>query len=207
MKRFSRSAALAVSLAIANAGAIDLGVVGPTYPIAEPDVIAEIQQILAEKKRSGELEKLQDEFKRRVEQGVRSPTPVSGLSRAVESRTYYYDPSIQAPENVVDAKGNVIVPAGTVRNPLDYFALPAQLLFFDGSDQSQCDFALQTYKQLQGKVKLVLTAGAPIDLMQKWKIPLYFDQKGTLVNKLRIQATPAIVSQEGRLLRVDERRL
>ena len=37
-----------------------------------------------------------------------------------------------------------------------------------------------------------------------WKTPVYYDQEGTLVRKLGITGVPAIVSQEGSRLRIDE---
>jgi conjugal transfer pilus assembly protein TraW len=40
--------------------------------------------------------------------------------------------------------------------------------------------------------------------MRKWKRPVYFDQQAALVTKLGIGQVPAIVSQEGKLLRIDE---
>ena len=34
--------------------------------------------------------------------------------------------------------------------------------------------------------------------------PIYYDQQGALTGKLRIRQVPALVSQEGRRLRIDE---
>lgn len=204
MKQAFVISALAVGLAIAKAVAIDLGTIGPVYPIVEPDAIEEIKAIMAEKERTGELEGMKEEWKRRVEKNIRNPAPVPGISRTMTAKTYYYDPSIRVAENIVDAKGNVIVPAGTIRNPLDVVSLPAQMLFIDARDKAQLDFAKRTVATLNGRVKLILTAGSPTDLMQQWKMPVYFDQRGTLVKKFGISAVPAMVSQEGKLLRIDE---
>lgn len=204
MKTVSRLSAMLVGFVVAQAVAIDLGVVGQIYPIAEPDAIQEIQQILAEKQRNGELEKLQEDWKKKVEKNIQNPTPVPGLSRVTAARTYYYDPSIRIEDSIVDTKGNVIVPAGTVKNPLDVVALPAQMLFIDARDTAQLAFAKRTVDSLNGRVRLILVGGSPIDLMQKWQMPVYFDQRGTLVKKFGIGAVPAIVSQEGKMLRIDE---
>jgi conjugal transfer pilus assembly protein TraW len=40
--------------------------------------------------------------------------------------------------------------------------------------------------------------------MQRWRLPVYFDQQGALTRKLGITQVPALVSQEGLQLRVDE---
>ena len=46
--------------------------------------------------------------------------------------------------------------------------------------------------------------GRTIDLMKKIKLPVYFDQKGVLVNRFGIQNVPATIKQEGLLLKVTE---
>ena len=55
-----------------------------------------------------------------------------------------------------------------------------------------------------GGIKPVLTGGSYLDLMKRWNKPVFYDQDGTLVRKFGIAAVPAIVSQEGQRLRIDE---
>ena len=43
--------------------------------------------------------------------------------------------------------------------------------------------------------------------MRDWKARVYYDQGGALSKKFSIQNTPSIVSQEGKMIRVDEIRL
>ncbi|KXS30377.1 MAG: Type-F conjugative transfer system protein TraW, partial [Candidatus Gallionella acididurans] len=47
---------------------------------------------------------------------------------------------------------------------------------------------------------------APLDLMRKWKIQVFYDQGGTLTRRFGITHVPAIVRQEGKRLRIDELR-
>ena len=49
-----------------------------------------------------------------------------------------------------------------------------------------------------------VTGGSHLDLARKWKQAIYYDQQGTLTDKLRIRQVPALVSQEGSRLRIDE---
>ena len=53
IRHFALCAALLIS---PIAAALDLGVIGPTYAIAEPDLLLELQAKLREKARSGELQ-------------------------------------------------------------------------------------------------------------------------------------------------------
>lgn len=185
-------------------GADDLGVVGPTYPIAEQDLLQVIQSRLREKEKSGELAKLQQAAVKRSVSSIEQPKPVPGLTKAVKARTWYYDPSIVAQRNYTDAAGTVIVPAGTRVNPLDYVAMSKHLLFFDGRDRGQVKRAEELIRHYQGRIKPILTGGSYVELMRQWKAQVYYDQSGALVHKFGIERVPALVSQEGRRLRVDE---
>jgi conjugal transfer pilus assembly protein TraW len=89
-------------------------------------------------------------------------------------------------------------------NPLDTVSLSKQLLFIDARDASQVGRAKTTLEERQGKVKLILTGGSYLDLMRRWKRPVFYDQQGQLTEKLGIRHVPALVSQEGKRLRIDE---
>lgn len=53
-------------------------------------------------------------------------------------------------------------------------------------------------------MKPILVGGSYLDLMKAWNRQVFYDQEGALVRKLGITAVPAIVSQEGNRLRIDE---
>ena len=82
--------------------------------------------------------------------------------------------------------------------------LSKHLLFFDARDPRQVVRARQLIDVYQGRVKPILVAGSYLDLMKSWKLRVYYDQEGVLVRKFGITAVPAIVSQEGQRLRIDE---
>ena len=109
-------------------------------------------------------------------------------------------------QNITDDKGNIIVPAGTSKNPLEVVSLSKHLLFFDGSDRDQVRYARTLIDHYGGKVKPILVAGSYLDLMKAWQLSVYFDQQGVLTTKFGITQVPALVSQEGLRLRIDELR-
>jgi len=193
----------AVLLLTPTAAAIDLGVIGPTYSIAEPDLLVELQTKLSEKARTGELQQLERAARQRIVAGIQTPPPVPGLARSERSRTFYFDPSVVVGESIIDARGHVLVAAGTRTNPLDVVSLSQPLLFFDGSDPGQVRQAKALIERYGGKVKPILTAGSYLHLMRRWRISVYYDQQGALVQKLGIREVPALVSQEGKRLRID----
>ena len=55
-----------------------------------------------------------------------------------------------------------------------------------------------------GQVKLILTGGSYLDLMRRWKLAVFYDQQGHLTTQLGIQHVPALVTQDGKRLRIDE---
>jgi len=197
----------AAAVAVASSGdarSEALGKIGPTYPIAEQNLLEHITAKLKEKERSGEIARLQQQARARATATVNNPPPVPGLKAAEAVRTFYFDPSVRLPENVLDERGHVLFAAGTVKNPLDVVSMSKHLLFFDGRDARQVRRARELIDHYRGRVKPVLVGGSYLKLMKAWQIPVYYDQQGLLVRKLGITAVPAIVSQEGSRLRIDE---
>ena len=65
-----------------TAHSAELGVVGPTYEITEPDLIEVIQSRLKRMEKSGELGRKQNEYRDRVIGGIEKPNAVSGINAA-----------------------------------------------------------------------------------------------------------------------------
>ena len=201
---FRRSAWSAVLVAcFSQAAAEDLGVVGPVYPIAERSLLEVIEERLEGLRDSGELARLEDEARRRFEGYVREPRGVT-LPRAVEYRVRHDDPSVTVPYDIHDHRGQVLHAAGTTVNPLEHVALSRRLLFFDGRDPDQVGWARALQLAAPERAKPILTRGSPVELIEAWGAWVYFDQGGYLVERFGIQALPAIVSQDGARLRVEE---
>lgn len=194
---------VAVSLlGIPNRGSAE--VVGKTYSIIEPDMLQEIYRTLEAKRRTGELARLEREAIQRSIRSADTPRPVQAVTRTVTPRRFYFDPSYTAPRTLADPEGRVVVVAGTKVNPLDYVSLSKHMLFFDGRDRAQVQQIARLISLYEGRVKPILVGGSISELSRKWKRQVYFDQGGALTTKLGIRQVPAVVSQEGRLLRVDE---
>ena len=187
-----------------GAQATNLGTIGPTYPVAEKNLLDVIMARLRAKEASGELKRHEQEARDRAAYAVNNPRQVDGLRRAQAARTFYFDPSFTLQSNVVDSTGAVLFPAGTRKNPLEVVSLSKHLLFFDARDTGQVARARELIEHYQGKVKPILVGGSYLDLMKRWNKPVFYDQDGTLVRKFGIAAVPAIVSQEGQRLRIDE---
>ena len=201
---FVRTVALAFLAGAASAHAADLGTLGPTYEISEPHLLNFIEQRLRDKERTGELQRLIEQAQTRGTEAVTRPQPIAGLRPTETARTFYFDPSFTLDRNIVDAQGRLLFAAGTRKNPLDVVTLSMHLLFFDARDRRQVARARELMARYDGKVKPILTGGSYLDLMKAWRIPVYYDQQGMLTRRFGIRQVPAIVSQEGARLRIDE---
>jgi conjugal transfer pilus assembly protein TraW len=190
-----------------GASASSLGVIGPTYQVTEPHLLEDIERRLRDKQRSGELDRLAVQARQRGEAAVRSPAPVEGLRTTEQPRTFHLDPSFTLDRNITDGRGRLLFAAGTRKNPLEVVSLSRHLLFFDGRDPRQVRHARELKSRYGGRVKPILTAGSYLELMKSWREPVYYDQEGGLTRRLGIRQVPALVSQDGLRLRVDELKL
>lgn len=186
------------------ARADDLGIVGPTYEIAEPDLIEAIQSRLKRMEKSGDLARKQTEYRDRVVGAIENPKPLPGIKATATQRTYFVDPTWTLDRDIRGADGALLFARGLKVNPLDHVSLRHKLIFFDARDRRQVSFAQQAMRNVDEDAKPILVAGEPLNLMRKWKRRIYFDQGGALVRRLGIRQVPAIVSQDGKRLRVDE---
>ena len=200
-----RALVTAAMLAFAHlSGAENLGVIGPVYGVAEPNLLEVILARLKKAEASGELARLEIAARTRVTRSITDPPALTSVTRTTQARTFYFDPSIMVPYPITDADGRVIVSAGTWVNPLDTVSLSKRLLFFDGRDSTQVRRAQTLVNQHGGRVKLILTGGSYLDLMRTLAMPVFYDQSGALIEKLQIKQVPALVSQDGKRLRIDE---
>ncbi|MBK9162278.1 MAG: type-F conjugative transfer system protein TraW [Nitrosomonadales bacterium] len=196
-------ASLLISL-LPIAHADDLGVVGPTYDIAEPDLLEVIQSSLYQMEKNGELSKKQGEYRDRVIGAVEKPKPVPSLKATVVKRTFYHVPTMIMDHDIRGVDGAILFARGLKVNPLDHVSLRDELIFFDGRDRRQVSFVKQTMRKLKGAAKPIMVAGEPLNLMRNWKHRVFYDQGGALVRRLGIRQVPAVVTQDGKRLRVDE---
>jgi conjugal transfer pilus assembly protein TraW len=177
---------------------------GPVYPIGEPDMLEEIEKKLKDMQDSGRMQQKIDEAIERSKKSAQYPKRVVGLGTVKKARTYYFDPTVVATQDVKDHQGKVVVKAGTKVNPLDFVGMGEWLVFFDGTSEAQIKLAEDLGKKYEWMIKPILVNGGPMDLMRRWKKRVFFDQGGSMVKRLGIENVPALVTQDGKRLRIDE---
>lgn len=193
---------LAVIAITQSTSAKDYGQQGAVFRISEPDMLRTIEQKLRTLEASGGIERMNAELTRRTEAGVRRPRPVAGIGLAVRERSWIFDPTMQVDKDILDNKGNVIARAGQRVNPLDFVTIRQKLVFIDGDDRDQVNWALRRFDDRGAK--LIMVKGAPLDAMTTHQRRFYFDQGGFLVGRFGIRAVPAVVEPNGKTMRVSE---
>ena len=181
----------------------NLGNYGNTWDIQEQDAIDMIKGKLTQMEKKGELKKLWSDYRDRYLNSIENPPAVPGISTATTARSWNFDPSYTFGENIEDHLGNVIVRAGTKVNPLKQMPLTKTLIFIDARDPAQVAFA-KARSDANPRDKVILVAGSFLKLNREWKRITYFDQRGHLSTRFGIKRVPAVVSQKGDVLLIEE---
>ena len=206
MKQISLIAILMLPfLSLANS-LKDYGIRGATFAIKERSLLEVIYARLSRAENDGKIAQLQDNFAQKAKQKVSKPTPVLGIINTQEAREFFFEPSYFQSQDVKDHLGRIIIAAGTYINPLTHLSWGAAMLFIDGDDQNQVQWALKHLND-EGGAKIVLVKGAPLELNEQHDRWFYFDQAGVLTRKLGIKQVPSIVTQYGQLLKIQEVKL
>ena len=181
----------------------DLGVIAKTYPIIEPDMIEWIKNKATTMMQNGQWDNIKNQAISNVKNQINHPNPVDNISDATETKSWYYTPMIEVKQNLTDGKNHVVAKKGKY-NALKYKPFDIQLLFINGNNKKQVEWAVTKNKNDSTKTKIILTQGSFINLDKKYKVWFFYDQQGKYTQKLNITHVPAIVIQEGEELKVTE---
>lgn len=187
---------------VQGALARDHGVMGQTWGIAEPDLLTTIDTRLKTLQANGGIARMQAKMRANAEHRVRNPLPVSGITPVREARSWTFDPSIVLDRDLRDVKGNLVAAAGTRVNPMAFVAMKTDLVFIDGRDDAQVEWALKRWSATAAKI--IFVAGSPFERMGEKKRRFFFDQQGKLTGHFGITHVPAVVAPEGTAMRVSE---
>jgi len=174
----------------------NLGVVGATYPVVEPDVVAELKEQAGDRKRLTD-----DEFLERMK--TYQPKDLHHLPRATEDKTFLIDMTYTLDQDLRDGNGKVIYPKGFTFNPLDYVSFSGGMLVIDGSDPAQIKWFKQTPYADNQWVQLLLSGGYAYNLIEMLKRSVFY-LTDEIAKRLQLAAVPSLVIQKDKKLQVHE---
>lgn len=194
---------ISLALHITPALSADLGQYGATFAIAEQDGETQLKSAVQQKLANGGQERLVSDAQRRTVQYYTDLPPLKNITAAKESKVRLVDLTIRTPQNVVDEKGKVIVPAGTPINPLAVRPLTKKVFFIDARDPRQLDLVKQ---RASDRDKVILTAGNLFKTQDYLKREVFIDQNpiGVMATRMKVTHAPSIASQQGTNLRIEE---
>jgi conjugal transfer pilus assembly protein TraW len=192
----------------------DLGVRGK---MAAPDRDAreQMKDVVRQKAANGELDSFWNDYRANVIESIKHPAPL-GVPSDMHFRTELHELRFVLPQDYRDQAGRIVVPRGTVIEPLKIQPLTTGLIFIDGRDEAQIQYALAAGRR--ERLKIVLTAGSPYDLRVRFRdvmwngaptIPFYFDQRKLIITQLRrlygvqLSSVPAKLTQQGSRLQIE----
>jgi len=203
----------------------DFGTRGHVYQIIEQPFLQMIDQGL----QKVDMKKEQKKMTAIAKDRVNNPAPVSSIIPAQTNRTFYFDPTYILDEDAVLPCGKILHKAGTKVNPLEHMTLNRRLFFIDSRQLSQIKWLKgqlaksqvgvnnKASPDEQNKVveaiedRIILVGGSVFKLKEELgkehEDKVYFDQHGELTTRFGIMASPAIVQQDGLMLKVEEIKL
>ena len=124
----------------------------PTYPIVEVSMTTIFQNKLTTLMHSNQwkahLESLQTNSVTGhvVSESVLTPT--------VKPHTFYYDPSVFVPTAITTPMGRIMIRCSTLYNPLKTIHLNETLIFYDGNDPGQVQWASKEKNKIKVNGKM-----------------------------------------------------
>lgn len=185
-----------------STSAKDYGVRGHLFEVREPSVLEAIKTRLGVMEATGAIDDLKEEMQGKTRAYVNRPRPVLGLMKADSYHAFDVDLSITLERDLKDHEGRVFAKAGTVINPLDYSGYAQRIVMFDGDDPAQVEFALSEGDEIN--TLLVITNGAPLELMRSHGRRFFFDQDGILANRFSIERLPSVITRADPMMLVEE---
>lgn len=178
-----------------SAQAVNLGVQGKVWPIAEVNIL----KLLVESATQVNWHKVQKGLIKNAENWG-SHLPQWNFPAATQTKTVWFDPAIVLRKNVYgprkSAQGNyewtLLYPAGTRVNPLRYERPPTDMLFFNGNVPAQVTLARQVLAAFGGEVDIVETAGNPENLAKHLDMPVYYANK-EILSRFPIRKLPTLM--------------
>ena len=182
---------------MAGAGEIvRLEPVGPTSAVVETDLGDELRQRAI----NVDVEQL------RSAQARYQPANLHVLPRATKDTTRMVDLTHTLEQDVQDANGQVLYPAGFTFNPLRYVSLSGALVVIDGSDAEQVAWFKDSPYGSNRRALLLLSGGLAAALRDELRRPVAYLTED-IARRLQLRAAPSVVMEHDQHLTVREVRI
>lgn len=190
--------AIAISLACFSIPgfleAKDLGVYSAVFEIKEPDLLAQIEEKLTTLESQGALGEAQAQFKRNIAGQIIRPRPVIGVLKATKTGIKKFDPTVVLEDDIV-IPGFATIAKGTKVNPLNYMNFGDTLVFINGDDDEQVEFAMGIFDTNPSAIIMLIKGEPGVKSKNDKEYFFFFDQRGIYCKRFGIKHVPSVVYQ------------
>ena len=172
----------------------NLGTIGMTYPIVEPDLVEEIKASIDYEKLAKVMEENRQNYKAK---------DIHALPAAGRDRTFFVDMTYTLDNDILGENGEIMYQRGLTWNPLDYVSLPGGLVVINSEDARQVEWFVKSPYNKNRQQKLLISAGLAAPLIKQLKRPVFYLTK-TIADRLQLAAVPCVISQNGKKMMVQE---
>ena len=172
---------------------VQLEPVGPTSAVIETD----LGEALRQRAVRVDVEQL------RHAQARYQPANLHALPRATKDATTMVDLTHTLEQDVQDANGQVLYPAGFTFNPLRYVSLSGALVVIDGSDPEQVAWFKGSPYGSNRRALLLLSGGLAAALRDELRRPVAYLTED-IARRLQVRAVPSIVAERDNQLEIRE---
>ena len=172
---------------------VQLEPVGPTSAVIETDLAEALRQRAV----SVDVEQL------RNAQAHYQPTNLHTLPRATKDTTTRVDLTHSLEQDLVDAQGTILYPAGFTFNPLRYVSLTGALVVIDGSNPEQVAWFKGSPYGTNRRALLLLSGGLAAPLGDELRRPVAYLTED-IARRLQLRAVPSIVVERDNQLEIRE---
>ena len=172
----------------------NLGTIGMTYPIVEPDLVEEIKASIDYEK----LAKVMEEHRQNYQ-----AKDIYALPTVKRDRTFFVDMTYTLDHDIANENGEIMYPRGLTWNPLDYVSLPGGLVVINSEDRKQVEWFLKSPYNKNRQIKLLISAGFAAPLIKQLDRPVFYLTK-TIADRLQLAAAPCVITQNGKKMMVQE---
>ena len=178
----------------AEAGEIvQLEPVGPTSAVIETDLAEALRQRAV----SVDVERL------RSAQARYQPANLQVLPRATKDTTTRVDLIHTLEQDLIDAQGTILYPAGFTFNPLRHVSLTGALVVIDGSDPEQVAWFKGSPYGSNRRALLLLSGGLAAALRDELRRPVAYLTED-IARRLQLRAVPSVVVERDNQLMIRE---
>lgn len=190
------SLALSVTADVKAEVTKDLGTVGETYPVVEPDIVAQL--------RERAIQKSPEEQHRLIERMKKyQPADIHHLPRATKDKITLIDMTYTLDHDLIDGEGEIIYPRGYTFNPLDYVPFSGGLVIIDGNDPRQVGWFTRSPYAKNHQARLLITGGYAYELVEQLQRSVFY-LTDEIAKRLHLTAVPTVIVRKGDKLQVRE---